>query len=243
MKIIKFLSLHFWHIVISLLVLGAIATIYLYTYPARPAVFNKVEVLNEVKAGGEITYQLDFCRYVQKGTEIHPRRFLVPKDKPISNSIELSSNPSLETEGKPGCYPNSPPITIPVDSGASPGTYRLYLQVRYCILVGRCIPVEIYSDYFELTELSVPDQLSVINKQLEAIQKILPGQEVGTANVVQPATTQSVTTPQTQGSIAPVVDEPATPERPVTQPQQGLIQSTLNTTRSTLDNLTKMIGL
>jgi len=218
--------------VIGIVVLLIIATlIFMYTYPFNVATFKSVTVLNEVKAGGQIKYELDYCRYVGDGIEIHPRRFLIREGANLSNAIELGSNPTLETTGGTGCH-KSEPIELPVEIGIRPGRYQLMIQIRYCIFPGRCIPVEGRSNFFDISQPSIPDQLTQANTLLEDIRDYL-GEEA-TAN----------TTPLLEITRPEQPEQSQPTENPSSQyDNEGLLETTLNGTTTTVDRLTKMLGL
>ena len=208
MNILRYLSTHFWQFIIATILLIMVGLLVMYFFPFKVASFNKIDVTGEVRAGGTITYQLDLCRYVGKGTKVDADRFLVPDGKPLSSAVQLSSNASLETTGDAGCFKN-PPVTIPVEVGTTPGKYRLLIRVQYCIFPGRCIPIEKLSEPFNISQPSIPDQISVINKNIESVNRYLqlnpePVGSIGNVLVPQSATIPAqptVTQPETQAQV------------------------------------------
>jgi len=236
----------FYGAFIGLIVLfGIIALVFFFTFPFKVAEIKSITVMNEVQAGGQIVYNVDYCRYVGKGIPIETQRFLVPEDRTLTNAIELSGSPNSETvDGTTGCrstadktaeYPNGQPIKLPVDVSTPAGRYQVLLKLRYCIFPGRCIPVEGRSDFFEVTKPSVANQLSIINEQLRSLLLVTP--EYGSVGSVAPQNTlPEPVMPNTQ----------ATPQSTPT-PQQGVGQSLtngiINNTLDTVKNVTTMLGL
>jgi hypothetical protein len=229
----------------SILIIAGI--IFMYAFPFNVAEIRKINLVGEVTAGSSIKYNVDYCRYVGKGTETYTRRFLIPENTDI-NAIELSSNPNLETlDGITGCRTTKKPITLPVGLEVPAGKYKLLIQVRYCIFIGRCIPVEGYSDTFEIKKPNIADQLSLINRQLEAIRNAQPGVQLNstdnlsnTITVQEPAQAPIPNTePQEQQVTTQVVQTPAaTPEA-----SPSLIQSIITITQNTVTGLRGIVGI
>ena len=183
--------------------------IFLYSYPFDVAQFKKITILNTVNAGGLISYDVDYCRYLGKGVDVQVRRFLIPED-PNLDPIELSSNPNLETiDGVTGCRTTKKPITLPIEVSTPAGEYKLKIQARYCIFVGRCIPVEGESPIFTIGKPSINDQLTVINQQISSINDYVvnnPEEIKALGNTVIP---QSISVP-----TQPNVTQPTTAMTP-----------------------------
>lgn len=214
MRILKFFSRYYLNIIVICLTLIMTGLLLMYFYPWKVATFNKIDVVGEVSAGGTITYQLDLCRYVAKGTKVEPRRFLVPQGKSLSQAIQLSSSASLETAGEPGCYKNAP-VTIPVEVGTPPGKYQLMIQVQYCLFPGRCIPVEKRSDLFTIDEPNIPDRISVLTQSIEQFNTYFRQQQQAIGNTPPYRELPQVDRPSADGTTqseqstpAPVADNP-----------------------------------
>lgn len=245
-KIIEIIS-KISNIVIALAFIFVLAAlIFFYTFPFNVAEFKKINIVKAPNAGELLEYNLDFCRYVPKGTEIEVKRFIVPKDKTLTNPIELSSNPSLETlDGIIGCR-LSEPIKIPIDISAPSGEYRLLIRAKYCIemlFLHRCIPVEQYSDYFSVGQPNIPTRLSVISEQLDDIRRYVeqnPSEtSVGNA-FIQPDTPPEPSVPEvnqpTQSGQRRVQQE-TQGQRP-----EGIVNATLDTTQNTVNGIFNLLG-
>lgn len=231
-KVLNFISRFFNAFVVTSILIIVGGLIFLYTFPFNVAQLNKINLLNEVQAGSRIAYNVDFCRYVGKGVEIHTRRFLVAEDKELTNPIELSSNPSLETlDGITGCR-TSDTIRLPIDTSVPEGKYKLLIQVRYCIFLGRCIPVEGWSEPFDIKKPSISDQLSSINEQLESIEQYYRDnpQEAAvrpqSANVIQPQIIQQPSIPLQDEQPQQTIQQQQTQQ--VAPNNRQIIDSSLN---------------
>jgi len=191
MKPIKWLIKHSTLIIIIGLFTLIAGTIFFYTFPFNVAQINKITVLNKVQAGSLIKYKVNFCRYVEQGTETEVRRFIIPKDSELTNPQELDSSPSLETlDNIKGCR-DSETIKLPIDIAAPEGEYKLLIRAKYCLnafVFRRCIPVEQYSDYFNIGKPSIPNRLSIISQQLQDINAYIqanPNSEISNSFPVQ----------------------------------------------------------
>jgi len=200
-------------------------TVFFYAFPFNVAKLNKITILNQVQAGSLIEYKVNFCRYVEKGTEVEVRRYIIPKDPGLTNPQELDSSPSLETlDNITGCR-DSEVIKLPIDIAAPEGDYKLLIRARYCLtalVFRRCIPVEQYSDYFNIGKPSIPNRLSIISEQLKDINAYIltnPNSEISNSFPRQPL----IEVPQT-----PQQTEPVNPQ-PTTAPTRSQSQLNLNT--------------
>ena len=194
-----------------IIVLGGL--VFFYSFPFNVAEFKKINIASDVQAGGQLQYDLEFCRYVPKGTPIQVSRFLIAKDKSLTNPIELSSNPTIETlDGINGCR-TSLPVKLPVEISVPEGEYQLLIRARYCIeftIFQRCIPVEQTSKFFNITKPSIPDRLSVISDQLNDINDFIHNNpDTVISNTVTP---QSVREP-----VPPVVNQEPQTQTPAPQ--------------------------
>ena len=230
MKIINWLLKHS-NLIIFIGIFSFVAGIIFFaTFPFNVAKLNKITILNEVQAGSLIEYKVNFCRYVEKGTELEVRRYIIPKDKSLTDPQELDSSPSLETlDDITGCR-DSQPIKLPIDIAAPEGDYKLLIRAKYCLkalgILTRCIPVEQYSDYFHIGQPSIPNRLSIISQQLQDINAYIlanPDSEISNSFPVRPI-------PQTRVEPAPA-PVTAIPEQTVNP------QETTSPERSNLLNL------
>ena len=247
-NIIKFLSKFANLFIGSAVVLSIASVVFFYTFPFNVAEFKKINISNNVEAGGLIEYKLDFCRYVQKGTDIEVKRFIIPKDKTLTNPIELSSNPTLETlDGIIGCR-TSEPVKLLTQISTPQGEYKLLIRAEYCIdflFMHRCIDVEKDSDYFNIGQPSIPNRLSVINEELSNINQYFadnPEVTKSLGSVQQQSVPQNPTPPNTQNQPAPQQATPVNPQTPQPQAQRGIINPILDVTRNTVDGLFNLIG-
>ena len=217
-------------------------TIFFYTFPFNVAQINKITVLNKVQAGSLIEYKVNFCRYVEQGTETEVRRFIIPKDSSLTNPQELDSSPSLETlDDIKGCR-DSETIKLPIDIAAPEGEYKLLIRAKYCLnaaVFRRCIPVEQYSDYFTIGKPSIPSQLSVITQQLEEINQYYQAnpEQTSIGNTQQP---QRLPYPLTPNMANPVTTTP-TPVQTPPEPRQGILQRLTETTSGLVRNVTQLL--
>jgi len=193
-------------------------------FPFNVAEIKKINIIGTVQAGSLIKYKVDYCQNVGAGVERHTRRFLVPENPGLTEPIELSSNPSLETLQNSGGCKTSKEIKLPVDASVPPGKYKVLIQIRYCILPVRCLPVEGYSDSFEVMKPDVPTQLSLIYEQLDQIQRATGATPpTGNANVMTiPETPQSNNMEQTIITPSTIVQPQ---EQPAERPR-GILEST-----------------
>lgn len=246
-RITSFISRASNLIIASSVAIGIGGIIFFYTFPFNVAEFKKINISQSVEAGGLIDYKLDFCRYVSKGTDIEVKRFMIPKDKSLTNPIELSSNPTLETlDGIIGCR-TSEPVKLLTQISTPEGEYRLLIRAEYCIeftFLRRCIDVEQYSDYFTITKPSIPDRLSVINQELSSINTYIQNNQVPVTGNVQPANPlpNPSNNQSNNNSVNPQVQEPSAPQQPQEE-QSGLINPIINSLSKTLDNITNILRL
>jgi len=220
MKPIEWLLKHSTLIIMIGLFSLIAGTIFFYAFPFNVAQINKITVVNEVQAGSLIEYKVNFCRYVEQGTETEVRRFIIPKDSNLTNPQELDSSPSLETlDNIKGCR-DSEVIKLPIDIAAPEGEYKLLIRAKYCLsalLFRRCIPVEHYSDYFNIAKPSIPNRLSIINQQLSDINAYLrtnPNTSIGNVAPIRntpTATPQSSPTPSNELPIQTNPEETTAP--------------------------------
>ena len=242
MKPIKWLIKHSTLIIIIGLFTLIAGTIFFYTFPFNVAQINKITVLNKVQAGSLIKYKVNFCRYVEQGTETEVRRFIIPKDSELTNPQELDSSPSLETlDNIKGCR-DSETIKLPIDIAAPEGEYKLLIRAKYCLNVTvfrRCIPVEQYSDYFHIDKPSIPSQLSVINQQLEQINRYYQAnpEQTSIGNTQRPQPLPGVLIP----NMANPVTTTPTPVETATEPRQGILQRLTETTSGLIRNVTQLL--
>lgn len=212
--------------------------VFFYTFPFNVAEFNKINIQNNPRAGEQLVYTMDFCRYVPKGTDIEVERFIFPRDKNLSSPIQLSSNPSIETlDGVVGCR-TSEPVRLPIDLSAPAGEYRLLVRAEYCIeftILRRCIMVEKYSDYFIVNKPDVPTQLGMINEQLKEINDLIESGQYSETDAI--SNTMPVQTPPTPEK--PVVQP--TPQPEPQQPQRGILESTVDLTLNTVNGLLNIV--
>lgn len=222
-KISKFFNRFYGAFITITLVLLVGFLVFMFTWPFNVAQLKSIDVKNNVQSGGIVEYTVDYCQSVGGGVERHTRRFLVPTDADKVNPIELSSNPSLETlQGSQGCKV-SKPIKIPIDTSIPEGTYKIMIQVQYCIFPGRCISVEQTSKPFEVTKPDILGQLRNINAQLESINDYYGQQpkEVGS---------NGSDTKESLSNAAPVITSPGDPND---QPAQNISNTDNSTTNNT----------
>ena len=242
MKPINWLIKHSTLIIMIGLFTVISGTIFFYAFPFNVAQINKITVLNKVQAGSLIEYKVNFCRYVEQGTETEVRRFIIPKDSNLTNPQELDSSPSLETlDNIKGCR-DSETIKLPIDIAAPEGEYKLLIRAKYCLNVTvfrRCIPVEQYSDYFNIGKPSIPSQLSVINQQLEQINRYYL-QNPGKTAIGNTQQSQPLPEPNSPNMANPSSSIKETVQTPP-ETSQGLVQRLTQTTSGLVRNVTQLL--
>jgi len=242
MKLINWLLRHANVIIVIALFSFVAGTLFFYAFPFNVAKLNKITILNEVKAGSLIEYKVNFCRYVEKGTEVEVRRFIIPKNSSLTNPQELDSSPSLETlDDITGCR-DSETIKLPIDIAAPEGEYKLLIRAKYCLNVTvfrRCIPVEQYSDYFTIGKPSIPSQLSVINQQLEQINRYYL-QNPGETSIGNTQQSQPLPEPNRPNMANPSTST-AEPVQTPPETSQGIVQRLTQTTSGLVRNVTQLL--
>ena len=235
-RILNFIGKYYATFIGSGLLVIVAFIIWSMVWPFVPAKINSVNVMDSVSAGGQITYQTDFCRYVRIDTKIDRHRYLVPEDKKLTSPIELSDSPIREVvDDFNGCK-RGDVVKLPVEIGTPPGKYRLLIQICYYVFPWRCVSVEQRSDVFEISKPNVSQQLSAINTQLNTLNSYLM-QNPGAARELNLGNVQSF--PQIQSVTPPVT----TPTEPQPAQRQGIVENTLDNTFDTVRDITSILRL
>lgn len=134
------------------LILGGIVALFTYLffvfYPFKTFVVKSANVINPipkgqtlptVKAGGVLTYSVDYCRYTSKGSTV---------DRQIVSDTSAIPYPPVTSVSKPGCHVISIPLAIsPI---TPPGIYKLRVSATFQVNALRNITTNFETNSFKV---------------------------------------------------------------------------------------------
>ena len=183
--------------------------------PVNPLKINSVTIDGDnFKAGGEMSFTIDRCKYVSDSVPGTATRYFVNEQDSTKPDIFISSTDDL---GDKGCATIHRKMDIP--SHIKDGTYRLKFVTRYYPSVLREPTTIEYvtNQTFTVKGQELSAQLESINQQLKEINARSPGVVVNTLIIPTP---QTITPPFQEPEPTP---EPQ-PVQPVTPtPEQACI--------------------
>jgi len=195
--------------------------------PAEPLKINSVDIIgNNFKAGGEMSFKIDRCKYISENVQGTASRYFVNTEDSTKPDIFISSTDDL---GEKGCATVTRTFDIPAH--IKDGVYKLKFVTRYYPSVLREPTKTEYvaPEPFTIKGQELSAQLNSILEQLEVING-----KVGTSN------SSSSVSNSRQVAPSPTVTPPTTntpiTEQPPASPEQGnsLIESTINTVNGIL---------
>jgi hypothetical protein len=129
-----------WSVLFSAFITICTVT-YWASYPYKPIVINKIEVLTpQVGKGKPLIYRLDYCKNTDLESQVQKS---YENDIIFPASIQIATNPR-------GCKVNKVSQIIPYE--LSSGRYKLKISFIYQVNPIRKVTVITYTDYFEITE-------------------------------------------------------------------------------------------
>lgn len=110
-------------------------------YPFTPLIINKRPakvITQEVKVGGTLIYQVDYCRYEAKTARVY---------RTILGDINIPT-PVVNSVTKLGCHIAHIPLVIPI--GTPKGNYTVGVNIEFTLNILRTVTVSFTTEPFKV---------------------------------------------------------------------------------------------
>jgi len=213
-------------------------------YPVEPLKINSLKIEgNSFKAGGEMGFVIDRCKYVSNSVPGTASRYFVNTEDSTKPDIFISSTDDL---GDKGCATVKRTMDIPAH--IKDGVYRLKFVTRYypSILREPTTVEYVTEETFTVKGQELTVQLDSINHQLNSLYEAIGGQKSvsnqGLSNSIQLNQLREIIMPKTNPTpITPTA--PANPKPPVSNTEGESLQSRLKNTTDAVKNITNILEL